>query len=336
MDINSLSKAPSVFRTEAWVQAWIDTWGHNPNIELIDLGGRKNPLEYAYVEKTRVKKILPVTRLHLAGVGCSSVSTPRSEYNDIQALISFYEATGSVGKNLANINWQEFLLQDFIDNSFNNRLVDELAKSLKASIFVRKTEPAYHVYAEDFDDYLASLGGNTRLKYFNRRDRLASHGEIEQRQYSLHESYAFFSLLNEFHVRRWGKPCYSQDSQNFMRNFQERLMQLGGQSIMEALLVNGQVVSVIFDIVWVGKRYNFQSGFAENRYPKIALGALHLGYSIEAAVKSKQIYDFMAGCGKNTDYKANIANSFTQIKTISLQRSYMKTARKLYELFGKR
>ncbi|MFO1389526.1 GNAT family N-acetyltransferase [Cellvibrio sp.] len=334
VDNNSLSRSPSVFRTEAWVQAWIDIWGSNPNIELIDLGGRKNPLEHVYVEKTFVKKILPVTRLHLAGVGCSSVSTPRSEYNDIQALASLYGATDSLGKNLAYINWQEFLLQDYIDDSYNKSLTEELAKNLGASVYVRKTEPAYHVCAENFDHYLASLGGSTRLKYFNRRERLMSHGEIEQRQYSLHECVAFFRLLNEFHIRRWGKPCYSQDSQDFMRNFQERLLLLGGQPIMEALLVNGEVVSVIFDIVWLGKRYNFQSGFAENRYPKIALGALHLGYSIESAVKNNQVYDFMAGCGKNANYKANIANSFTQIKTISLQRSYMKTARNLYELFS--
>lgn len=317
------------------MQAWIDTWGNHPAIQLIDLGGRKNPLEYVYTERVRIKKILPVTRLNLAGVGCANLSTPRSEYNNIADLILRYETFEGAGEALSNIGWQEFVLTDVVGESSALNDFMRLAKHLNAEVFIKKEEPAYHVIADSFENYVMSLGGNTRLKYFNRRGRLASHGTIERKTYASHEIDIFFAVLNEFHLARWGKPCYSKDSQNFMRNFQERLMHLGGQAIMEALSVNGEIVSVIYDVVWAGKRYNFQSGYAENRFPKIALGALHLGYSIEAAVQNEQVYDFMAGYGKNTAYKAHIANSLTTIKTISLQRSYVKAAKRFYDLWNR-
>ena len=332
VDDNPLNRQPSVFRTEAWVQAWIDTWGKDPKITLIDLGGKKHPLECVYTENKRIKKILPVTTLHLAGVGCTNVSTPRSEYNDINGLIALFGDIATLGKNLAILGWQEFLVPDVIDNSDYIDSLKDLSQSLNASLYVKKVEPAYHVQIANFTDYLASLGASTRLKYFNRRDKLAAYGEIERRTHSLYEAEIFFKLLNDFHIHRWGTPCYSKASQNFLINFQERLSMLGGQSIMESLSVNGEVVSVIFDVVWAGKRYNFQSGYAENKFPKIALGAIHLGYSIESAIQNGQMFDFMAGTGKNTNYKANISNCITQIKTLSIQRSYLKLARCIYDL----
>jgi hypothetical protein len=333
VDNNPLNRLSSVFRTEAWVQAWIDTWGKDSTIELIDLGGKKNPLECVYMEKRRIKKILPVTALHLAGIGCSSVSTPRSEYNDISGLISLFGKIEDVGKNLAPLGWQEFIVPDVIDKSGYADSLKDLSAVLNASLCVKKVEPAYHVQSEDFTDYLASLSASTRLKYFNRRERLAENGEIERKIYPLQEAKTFFKFLNEFHLQRWARPCYSDASQSFMINFLERLKPQGGKAIMESILVDGEVVSVIFDIVWAGKRYNFQSGYAENRFSKIALGAIHLGYSIESAIKNGQVYDFMAGMGKNSNYKASVANSSTMLKTVSIQRSYISFINKIYRIF---
>jgi hypothetical protein len=330
--IESLNECRSVFRTDAWVQAWIDTWGNDSNIRLVDLGGRKNSLEYVYTEKNLIKKILPVRCLNLAGVGGGVISSPRSEYNDITDLVVLYEGIQALGQVFKALHWQQFTVPDVVQG-VNVDGLSALSSSLGGYCRIEKSEPSYHVCSNNFKNYLQSLGSNTRLNYFNRRSKIYQLGVVEQHRYRSSEIFQFFKLLNGFHERRWGRSCYSQQSQAFMANFQQRIQQAGGEVIMESLLIDGEPVSVIFDIVWAGKRYNFQSGYLENKFHKVALGAIHLGYSIESAINNNLMFDFMAGGGKNSDYKKYIANQITMFDTICIRRSHVKYARKFYDFF---
>src|SRR5690606_40795126 len=72
------------------------------------------------------------------------------------------------------------------------------------------------------------------------------------------------------------------------------------KAIMQAIVVNDEIVSVLFDICWNQTRYNFQSGYAESRFPKISLGAVHFGYAIQAALEEGLNYDFMARSEEHT------------------------------------
>jgi hypothetical protein len=326
----SYSEAFSVFRTDAWVQAWLDTWGKESHICLIDLGGRKNSLEYLYTEKKLLRKIVPVTQLNLAGVGGALISSPRAEYNHINSLIDVCGGLFELAQEIKKNHWQEFVLRDVLQTHELIHQFQEMSASLGTYYHLQKTEPSYQVDAVNFNHYLSALGANTRLKYFNRRENLQKSGVVERSLYATPAANEFFLQLNKFHVLRWGRPCYSADSQSFMINFQERLQASGGEVIMEKMSINGEIVSVIYDVVWQGRRYNFQSGYLENRFPKIALGAIHLGYAIEAAVANNQVYDFMAGAGKNANYKASVANTNVVIKSFSLLRQHAKLIRKCY------
>jgi hypothetical protein len=331
----SYSEAFSVFRTDAWVQAWLDTWGKESHICLIDLGGRKNSLEYLYTEKKLLRKIVPVTQLNLAGVGGALISSPRSEYNHINSLIDLCGSVFELAQELKKNSWQEFFMRDVLQADESMHLLQELSASLGTYYFLKKAEPAYQVDTVNFNQYVSALGANTRLKYFNRRKNLQAVGSVERKLYTTSAAKEFFLQLNKFHVLRWGRPCYSADSQSFMINFQERLQADGGEIIMEQLSVNGEVVSVIYDVIWMGRRYNFQSGYLENRFPKIALGAIHFGYAIESAVENNQVYDFMAGEGKNSNYKENIANKSITMNSFSLFRHHVKLIRKCYDFLNR-
>lgn len=312
----------SVFRTRAWVQAWIDQWGSHPAIQLIDVGGRRDPLEYFYLTRMRIKKILPANSLCLAGVGSGPVSTPRAEYNHCNELLSRVGDNLALAKLLSPLGWQQWLLPDVCcDAELKARA---LAKVANCYVAEQKKEPAYSVQSSSLNAWLAGLGPNTRLAYYNRRHRLGEHGEVSFYDYPLSQCENFFSLLNNFHLKRWGQACYSADSRRFMANFGERLTAEGGCLVMQAMKVNDEVVSVLFDVVWQGRRYNFQSGFAENRFPKIALGALHMGYGIESAIASSQTYDFMAGQGKHANYKEKIADTCIHISSLVLARGLLK------------
>lgn len=312
----------SVFRTRAWVQAWIDQWGQHPAIQLIDVGGRGDPLEHFYLTRMRIKKILPANSLCLAGVGSGPVSTPRAEYNHYNELLWRTGDVAALARLLKPLGWQQLILPDLCCDAEADARA--LAHATGWYVALQKNEPAYSVQSHSLDAWLAGLGPNTRLAYYNRRSRLLAYGELRFYDYSLAECDIFFALLNEFHIKRWGQPCYSANSRKFMANFGERLTAEGGSLVMQAMIVNDEVVSVLFDVIWQGRRYNFQSGFAENRFPKIALGALHMGYGIEAAVAVGQVYDFMAGQGKHANYKEKIADTCINISSLVVARGLLK------------
>lgn len=329
MKNTELPEHQSVFRTEAWVQAWIDTWGKDPRIQLIDLGGRKHPLEQVYLIKHRLKNVLPINTLCLAGVGFGAMSTPRAEYNDLSSLIAMAGGIEPLQHELRKLKWQQFIIPDIDTTTTACEEVEQLAVAGGWQTHIEKTEVAYAICDIDYPEYLASLGSNTRLAYFNRRSRLGQHGEICFREYQPDQADEFFKHLNTFHLQRWGGSCYSPQSQLFMRNFINRLSSVGGEAIMQAMVVNGEIISLLFDVCWKQSRYNLQSGYAENRFPKISLGALHFGYAIQAALEAGLSYDFMAGMGKQANYKERVANRQITIKTLFIESNMLKSLRKL-------
>jgi Acetyltransferase (GNAT) domain len=321
-----------IFRTQAWGNAWLDVWGEDKRLTLFDLGGRRNPREMLYSVKSHIKKILPYHSLHLVGVSGDAVSTPRAEYNDLSELMS---ASGTIERFLQEVeklSWSQFRFSDVIAQS---PLTIELQNTLRIKglhTFMPNAELAYYVKALDYASYLEGLGANTRLAYFNRRERLGQIGKIEFTRYSTDKAFEFFLLLNQFHWVRWGQACYSKESQCFLKNFMERLVEDKGVPVMEAMQVNGEIVSVLFDMELDGCRYNFQSGYLENKFPKIALGAIHMGFGIQSAIEQGLIYDFMAGEGKHSNYKARIATDHELLESIILERGVVKYMRKLKNL----
>jgi len=323
-----------VFRSAAWVQAWIDTWGKHQALQLIDLGGRSNPLEQVYITRQRLKKIVPVNSLCLAGVGCNAISTPRSEYNNISDLVRCLGGVDTLFSAISALPWQQFLLPDVLKSSEAEQNVNDMCEQAYICLHPEKIEPAYSVQSPSFEMYLQHLGANTRLAYFNRRKNLAQQGCVEFMDYEHSRIEDALLTLNQFHCERWGMPCYGVESQHFVKNFSERLSEQEGQCVFQAMTINGEIVSIIFDVIWKGRRYNLQSGYAEKKFPKIALGAIHMGYAIQSAIENNQVYDFMAGTGKNSNYKERIATHIESLTSYSLERSYLLPLRKLQHLFS--
>lgn len=322
----------SFFRSFPWVDAWVDTWGRDARIKLIDLGGSHNPLEMVYTLSHRLKGVLPLKCLVLAGNGYAQLSTPRAEYNDLNSLIAMAGGITALGNELQKLNWSQFSLSDVSHDFGSISEINQLVSSNSWYACLEKTEFAYSVSSDCFNEYMASLGSNTRSVYFNRRRRLEQVGEIELINFDYSDAGGFFEILNQFHLPRWGRACYSSESIKFMCALIERVHFFGGTPILQAMRVNGEAVSVIYDIEWEGVRYNLQSGYKENRFPKIALGSIHFGYAIEEAIKNGHIYDFMAGIGKNNNYKKNIANREILLSSFTINRGMTKY---LYKIYGK-
>lgn len=302
----------NLFLTRAWQDAWWKHWGSTPGFELVGEGRDCSGL---YLDRYKYKGVLPVTCLQFIGTNYRRLSTPRTEYNCLPT--DNPEAIFALG-------WSEAVLSDMPEDSPDVRALRELAD--KRQCLARRIggDVAYSIETNGlFSDYLASLGSGTRLRLYNRRSVLEQTGSVTVRNWWPDKLVSFFELLNGFHRYRWGQPCFNETSLSFHQQFLKDIVHEGGRPELSVLCVAGRPVSVLYNVLYRNVTYNLQAGFVEDFHKKLALGTLHLGYSIEAAFGDDEVeaFDLLAGGGKNEDYKAKLATDRTPLVSLMLVRS---------------
>jgi len=185
-----------------------------------------------------------------------------------------------------------------------------------------------------FDDYLKSLSKSVRLKLYNRRSRLAQSGAVAFSNHINNNIEENFSLLNRLHEQRWGKAVFTGQRLKFNQMLAERLAERNALDF-SVLTLNNRPVSIQYNYIVDGHVYNIQAGFEVLPDKKIALGYLHFGYEIESAYKQKySCYDFLAGEGKNTQYKAGLTESYIDCVDIQIVRKpLLKILYRLHAVF---
>lgn len=319
----------SLFQTEAWQKSWWDIWGDTPGFQLLSDGGSGS--SGLYLDCYYLRKLLPIRCLQFVGTNYRRLSTPRTEYNGFGTVRSL----ASLFDGLDQSNWSEAVFRDMRLNSDDFRALQALARERGWLVRTVASDDAYSISASGgFDDYLSSLGANTRLKFYNRRKLLQAEGHIELDNFWPSQSEAFFALLNRFHSHRWGRPCFSNDSLCFHGQFLSRIEKEGGVPELSVLTCNHKAISVLYNVVFQGVTYNIQSGFDEFFHRKIALGTLHLGYSVEKAFDDPGVhtFDMLAGGGKNENYKERLATRKDPLISVMVVRS--RLLKRLYLLKG--
>jgi Acetyltransferase (GNAT) domain len=335
---------PGLFRSQAWLDAWQIAWGDHSAITRAAGSARplafsESPLTLAapYTYIHIIKKILPVKTGFPLGISTSAAPSIRSEYFVLpgaEAMAVDLAARNFI-QQIAKCRWQQFYIPDLLDASADYSALARAAAQQGWRWVVIDKNTSYGIVAKhgSFHSYLTALGANTRLKLFNRRKNLAALGAVEINNIWPDKKY-FLALINAFHQQRWGKPCYQGRNENFIGLLLDGLARAGHHINLSLMTVAGEPVSVLLDVTINGRVYNLQSGYIENFAKNIALGTLHLGYQIEAAFTCADVdfYDFMAGKGKNANYKAALANTSAQFNSIMLVRNPM--LKWLYRLQG--
>ena len=302
----------NLFLTRAWQDAWWKRWGSTPGFKLVSEGRECSGL---YRDYYKYKGVLPVTCLQFIGTNYRRLSTPRTEYNCLPT--DNPEAIFALG-------WSEAVLSDMPEDSPGVRILLDLADDCGCLVRRIGEDTAYSIETNGlFSDYLASLGSGTRLRLYNRRSVLEQTGNVTIRNWWPDNLVSFFELLNDFHRDRWGQPCFNETSLAFHQEFLRNIVHEGGRPELSVLCVSGRPVSVLYNVLYRNVAYNLQAGFVENFHKKLALGTLHLGYSIEAAFDKGEVeaFDLLAGGGKNEDYKAKLATVRTPLVSLMLVRS---------------
>lgn len=306
----STKKISSLFRTNAWISSWNKVWQNYLQQHALLADDH-----FYYIS-------LPLLKFKLATAipkGCTSivVRSIRSEYFELPLESHNW-------LSLAKYRWHQLIVPDVeLDSPTFHYLLSE-AKAQRYFVLERSVATAYGISTLDksFAEYLSSLSQSARARLFNKRKKLEQLGAIK-----LHNIWPdtdrFIELLNAFHLERWQKPCYQDENLDFIKSFLHAIVEEGGDVNLSVMTLNDQPVSVLLDIEYGGRVHNLQAGFAEKIAPNIALGSLHLGYAIESAFTNSRVnyYDFMAGQGKNTDYKAAFCNHTQRLATLYLIKS---------------
>lgn len=273
--------------------------------------------------------MLPIHCLQLVGTNYRRISTPRAEYND---LTSFYDSLSAEGVG-SERTWSEAVFRDVIDGTPE---VDRLRQLCRERGWLLRTvhqDTAYQIATGiSFNDYLASLGSNTRLRLFNRRKVLEACGDIAIDNLWPNKVEHFFHRLNELHTIRWGAPCFGRLSLDFHLRFLSRIVEEGGRPELSVLSCDKKDVSLLYNVRYEGRVYNIQAGYIEGFHRKLALGTIHLGYCIEMACSDPEVdsFDLLAGEGKNENYKKRLANR--EVPMVSLMVVRGRLLKLLYRL----
>lgn len=323
----------SLFQTKAWQSAWWDTWGHQKSFRLVrPWDGQVSGL---YESRYRLKGVLPIRSLQFVGTSSRELRTPRTEYNRFSRNLTGKPLVHALQQQLDSHTWTEAVFNDLRAGSEDLSALVTIAATQNWAFRIIAVDDGYAVTTSGpFDEYLASLGANSRLRLYNRRGVLESLGPVREENLWPHNSKAFFDALNAFHRERWGKECVAGKSLTFHERFLSRVEQEGGRPLLSVLTCGNHVVSVLYNVWYRGVVYNIQAGFEQNFHKKLSLGSLHLGYAIEDAFRlpDTERFDMLAGQGKKENYKARIATEHYQFLTVMLVKSMVFRA--LYWMRG--
>lgn len=312
----------SVFQTDAWQKSWWETWGDTPGFEPVTEGAAG--ANGMYLAHYRFKGF-PIHALECTGTSHRCIATPRTEYNTLLGDTPGPDAYDRLLALLSSRKWTETVLSDLRVNSTEYQLLQKLCRDKRWLWRELEEDTAYSVSTTgSFQEYLNSLGSNTRLRLYNRRKVLNSLGEVTVRDVPSEAHDNFFRSLDQFHQQRWDAPCFGgEKGMLFQRKFLERLPAEGGQARLSELRVDGRLISVLYNVEYQGRVYNIQGGFEDNVHKKLAPGTLHFGYVIEQCFDDNNIavFDMLAGTGKNENYKARIATDTEPMATVMIVRS---------------
>ncbi|KPQ01379.1 GNAT family N-acetyltransferase [Marinobacter sp. HL-58] len=324
------SDSDPLFMSWPWLYSWWETWSQVLGMELVLLEVFDQQGEVVGIGPFCRRVLMTpagirVSRLYMLGNAWRLAPTVRTEYCGIIARRGYEKPVeAAIVSALERLGWDELICSDVPENQLEMLKTGCFAGQGGCRVIPRTDDAGIRIDTTGcFDNWLGGLGKNTRLKAYNRRSYLKKQGELAHLDHDEGRDGDFFSCLNAFHMKRWGKPAFEREALRFHRLLLQRLHLCGGTQAMTVILFNNRCVSVLYDLVVRGCRYNLQAGYEEEFDTKVSLGYLHLGFAIEAAFRhhTTVAYDLLAGNGKKQFYKSHFHGETVHFSTFQVVRS---------------
>lgn len=335
------SKSDQLFLSWEWQSSWWKIFSDSESMELrlyvaTADDGTLLGIAPLYLTTVATKNFLKTKRLQFIGNCWRGRSTMLTELLDFIADETLEsDVIRALYTHISSLkSWDEFVIPFLDTQSETYQLLHN--ENLLADCYLRHAEKYNSYYLKllgEFQDYTKNLGKNTRLKFINRRKLFDSLGDISFERMLANDIGEKFNLLNSLHGTRWNKPIFEGKRLEFNTTV-ARLLAERDCLNFSVLSLNNQPVSIQYNFIIDKHNYNIQAGFDESFHKKISLGYLHFGYEIEASFNQQcTTYDFLAGEGKNTQYKERLTNDYLQMVDLQIVRKpALKILYKFYDL----
>lgn len=339
-ELLNASDADPLFMSWEWLRGWWSCFARLREPELriivaIDTDGVLQGIAPMMVTRARIRGVIPVRRLEMIGNYWRGPGTIPTEYGGflirrgasrrvIEGLIRYLEGEA----------WDEMALSWIPRDAVTRSALERTSQTHGYLFRDAELRESYIVDTRgSFQAYLAGLSRNARPKLYNRRKNLEKHGTVRLTTAGAGEVDAYFSLLNQLHECRWGRPAFAGDRLAFHRALAQGL---GGEGRLHfsALWVGERPLSVLYNYRVAGREYYLQGGFDEAFDSRLSPGLLHLGYVLEQAFADPDVgeLDLLAGEGKRTQYKAGLASKRRELMDFQVVRS--PVLRAAYRIHG--
>jgi CelD/BcsL family acetyltransferase involved in cellulose biosynthesis len=279
---------------------------------------------------------LRASRLELLGQAWRRSQAVFSEYLDIVVARGAEQPVLAAFGNALKEDrpWRDLVLGNTRPDALAAHLVSE---HFSQAAYVRETDVLEaHATRVDgpFDAYLKRLDSSTRRKLWNHRKRLVDPALTFA---TATEVNAYLDRIDAYHAARWGNAHYVGIRRAFHSGLAAAMAGRGALR-MSTLSSGGVPFSVVYNIRLNGTEYNLQAGFDSENAAGVSPGYLHLGYCIEQAhADGLTWFDFLAGEGRNRQYKADFQTTASSVQTLQVIRSLpLQVLYRAYDAFNAR
>jgi len=315
----SATNEPTLDRT--WVLAWWRVFG--------SLGGRRLRI-LTIRERGRLIGLVPLlSRTHWYRPGlpyrrlellCSGEPQEDEICSDYIGILADEGAEATVARAFVDAlcdrgllgDWDELVMPSMAGDS---RMPELLAAELRRHGIDARAETTNHApyipLPTSFEAYLDALPSSRRYWLSRSMREVEKLGKVELRCAKTREELAHGrKLLESLHGERWaekGNEGGVFGSPRFRAFHDEVMPQLFDRGALDLLwlVVDEEPIAALYNIVWNGKTYFYQSGrrldVPKNVRPGIAIHALAIRRAIELGHRE---YDFLAG---ESQYKVKLA-----------------------------
>jgi len=306
-----------------WWQCYGGTLGRAPEVLAFYRGENLVGLAPLYQRPVMRGGLVPARSVQMIGLSWRDPEPLISEYLDVIALPEDLGAArhACLHTLLDEPVWTELVIGF---TAAGEQWRDAFVRGAPSrGHYVRELDRSVSYQADlshGFVAYLRDLGQSTRRSVWNLRRRLTAHDKVSLEFLDQGEIDGGFSDLNRLHELRWKRPAFAGKRLLFHTSLARRLA-TRGELAFSRLRVDGQVVSVLYDIRKGARQYNIKMGFDPAFSSQVSLGLLHLGYAMEAAADHRvTVYDFLAGPGQRTDYKRSLSQTHRDLSCVQMVR----------------
>jgi len=326
-DLLAESPADNYFLRWEWLWNWWDVFGRTDDklrIIVVENGDGIVAIAPLYTRKRALMRVCPVRRMMFLGTQDEGEGDVCSDYMSI-----IYKKGEE--KDVVDAVFKTIEEEDLCDEVYFPR-IDRSSRIIPfiqerdgfMARILNEYESPYVTLPATWDGYLASLSSSMRSKIRRERKRLEalpSAGFVKTETHD--ELRVGFDELVRLHQINWESRGFpgSFSSKQFMR-FHETMMPKmmeNGHLELVLLSIGASVKAVIYNIVYHGTTYFYQSG-VDRADKGIAFGYLAHSHCIKEAIEAgMSTYDFLPKGGTD-DYKDRFANGARQVFDLYLVR----------------